>query len=269
MRFRPFRPNFTIKQIFTTGLLLLGTFAAPVFAEDSQFAGGLGGSIGNPIGNTEGQGVLNNLNRDNMFGRQGQSEGGRTNSNTQTPTGTSTQTDIAKSLDAGFKAGPYIYPQKLAATLTNLDASQQQQATGIFEQLLQVYDQQVAVQDTRLKNNVVGAMVYSTYVSTFVLTGVELSEAQQEGLFAALNRTFLSDPSFAAMNDATRQELYEALIITASFALGTYANSAGDFSQLEIAETLSAYLIQTIFQHDIDELQFTSEGVNLVQASFM
>ncbi|GEM44536.1 DUF6683 family protein [Deinococcus cellulosilyticus] len=255
------------KKAITAGLVLLGMWSVA----QAQFAGGLGGKINNPIGATQGQSVLNNLNRDSLFGRQGQTEITRP-ANTAVTTEPKTEnpqlTSQVTRKDAGFTPGPHIYPQKLAATL-DPSMVDQQQAADIFEQLLQVYDEQVASQDARLKNNVVGAMVYSTYVSYYILTGIELTEPQQEGLFAALNRTLLAEPNFTSLDDTTRQEMYEALVITASTALGTYSNSATDASQLDTAEMLSEYLIQTIFQHSAEELQFTDDGVQLIEASYM
>lgn len=254
------------KKIIAAGLIWFGMWSGA----HAQFAGGLGGKINNPIGATQGQSVLNNLNRDNLFGRQGQTEISRlasttasTEPKTETPQVTTSQ---ASRTDAGFNPGPHIYPQKLAATL-DPSVMDQQQAADIFEQLLQVYAEQVASQDVRLKDNVVGAMVYSTYVSYFILTGIEMTEAQQEGLFAALNRTLLAEPAFTSLDDNTRQEMYEALVITSTIALGSYSNGSTDPSQLDTAEMLSEYLIQTIFQHSAEELQFTDDGVQLVEAS--
>lgn len=255
------RPTFPFKRLLMTTLLVLGLASGA----QAQRTGDLSTEIGNPIGATQGQAVLNTLNRDVLFDRQGDNSLDRPSApKTETPDPTQ-----SGDLGAGFIPGPSVFPQKLASTLTGTSVQQKQQAKTLFDQMLQLYDEQVASQDPRLKNNVAGAMVYSTYVSYYILTGIELTEPQQEGLFNSLTRTLLAAPEFTLMDDATRQEMYEALVITASFALGAYSNGAEDFSQAYLAETMADGLMQTIYQHSADALEFTDQGVQVRSGSFM
>lgn len=157
-----------------------------------------------------------------------------------------------------------VLPARMAAALPGLDAAQKKEIESLYVQLLDSYDSLLDENgETRLKNNVAGAVMYALMVSHYVLSGEELSEKQQDGLLDSVNRALSTIPAFKTMTDARKQELYEALILNANMALALQEEGAEDPDSAADAQELAANLFAQVLGRDHSKVQFTATGLRL------
>jgi hypothetical protein len=135
-----------------------------------------------------------------------------------------------------------IMPQKLAAD-ANLNAKDQQEVAQLYSELLANYKNLLQENgEQRLQNNIAGAMMYVVLTSYYVLSnGEEISDAEQEKILQNVNATLAEDRAFLSMSAQAKQELYETLVISASFPLVLYiqGQDTGDTSLIAQAREMA------------------------------
>ncbi|WP_019587625.1 DUF6683 family protein [Deinococcus apachensis] len=162
-----------------------------------------------------------------------------------------------------FKPTPKrLLPPRMVANMQGLDAGQKKEAQTLYEGLLDGYDTLLAQNnEERLKNNVAGALMYAITVSHLVLSGEELTEKQQEGLMGNVTRVLSNIAAFKSASDERRQELYEALIISANMALALRQEAAEHPEYEAQAKDLAGTLLRQILGRDDEQLVFTDTGM--------
>lgn len=162
-----------------------------------------------------------------------------------------------------FKPGAArLLPSRVSSGLQDVSAAQREQARALYEQLLDGYDALLEQnREARLKNNVAGAILYALTVGHLVLTGEELSEAQQEGVLGSVTQALAKVQAFQALPDARKQELYESLVIAANLALGL-RQEAGDHPEYAAqASDLAQLLYRQVLGRSHDDVTFTADGL--------
>ncbi|SMB78244.1 DUF6683 family protein [Deinococcus hopiensis] len=171
-------------------------------------------------------------------------------------------TGMTLALSAFKPSAGRLLPARLTAGMTSMSPAQQREARSLYEQLLQGYDTLLDQnREGRLKNNVAGALMYALTVSHLVLSGETLSGAQQEALLGSVNAALGRTTPFKTLPDARRQELYEALILTANFALAL-REGAGEHPAYDAeAKAIAAGLFRQVLGRDPDQTEFTDAGL--------
>ncbi len=157
-----------------------------------------------------------------------------------------------------------MLPARMAAAMAHLKSGEQEQIEALYVELLDGYDRLLEENgETRLRNNVAGAVTYALMIGHYVLSGEELTPPQQEGLLDTVNQALAAIPAFNTMTDARKQELYEALILNASMALALHQEGAQDPDSETDAQDLAQTLFRLLLGRDHGSVEFTPAGLRL------
>lgn len=155
-----------------------------------------------------------------------------------------------------------VVPQKIAAQIGKTPQEQQEYERDI-DQLLKFYESYVQDSQWQL-NDVAHAMSYYIGANYYVYTdGKEISDRKRSALYQTVSKFLVTNKDYLALNDAEKQEMYEAMAIQGSLPLLGYKSAVteGNKEASQGFRQNAQQNLESLFGVPVAKVQFTDDGI--------